>query len=142
MGENDAENADVEHLLGDPTIHLDPIGRDAHHGRYRRRQRRAIDDLAAVKHELQGLAEAGKIKGRVFHFEGDTIELGARHGDGAFDVHGSKRDENGSTLFEGFDNAVEAGYVWHRDSFRSFKKFKLFKPFKSLNTGTARSAKF
>jgi hypothetical protein len=50
----------------------------------------------------------------VFHFEGDTVELGAGHGDGAFDVHGSKRDECGLTLFEGFDNAVEAGYVWHR----------------------------
>jgi len=31
MGKDDPEDADVEHLLGDPTVHFNAVGRNAHH---------------------------------------------------------------------------------------------------------------
>src|SRR6267378_8329680 len=114
MREDNSEDADIEHLLGDPTIHLYTVGWHAHHRRDRGSQRRAIDDLAPVEHELQCLAQSGKVEGRVFHFEGDAVEFGTCHGDSALDIYGGEGDERGLTLLSGFDYAVEAGYVWHR----------------------------
>ena len=73
-----------------------------------------VDDLAPVEHELQRLAQPGKIERRVFHFEGDAVELGTCHRDGAFDIYWRERDEGGLALLQGFDYAVEAGYVWHK----------------------------
>ena len=113
MRKDNAKHADVEHLLGNPTIHLDAVGRNAHHRRHRRCQCAPIDELAAIEHELECLTQPGKIERRVLHFIGDAVELRARHGDGAFDVDGRESDESGLVLFKGFDYAVKAGYVWH-----------------------------
>ena len=95
-------------------IHLDAVGRHAHHGRDRGRERGAVDNLAPVEHELQRLAQPGKVERCVFHFEGDAVELGACHRNRAFDIYWRERDEGGLTLFQGFDYAVKAGYVWHK----------------------------
>jgi hypothetical protein len=48
MRENDAEHADIQHLLGDPLIHLTPVGRNPHHGRDFGGQGATFQDLAAV----------------------------------------------------------------------------------------------
>jgi hypothetical protein len=56
MGKDDPKHADIEHLFGDPTVHLNAVGRYAHHRRNRGSQSSAIDDLAAVEHELERLS--------------------------------------------------------------------------------------
>jgi hypothetical protein len=53
----------------------------------------------------------------MLHFKSDSVQLGAGHGDGAFDIDRSKGDKSGLTLLKGFDYAVKAGYVWHIHSF-------------------------
>jgi hypothetical protein len=53
----------------------------------------------------------------MFHFKGDTVELGSRQRDRAFAIHRTERDKGRLTLFQGFDYTVKAGYVWHTGSF-------------------------
>src|SRR5574341_356869 len=113
MRENNAEHADIEHLLGDPTIHFNAVRWNAHDRRHRGSERGAVDKLAAVEHELERLAQPRKVERRVLHLEGDAVELGARHGNGVFNIDGRERDKSGLALFEGFDYTVKAGYVWH-----------------------------
>jgi hypothetical protein len=52
VGEDDAKNADIEHLFGDPLIFLTPVWRHTHHGCNCGTEGRPLDDLAAVEHEL------------------------------------------------------------------------------------------
>jgi hypothetical protein len=81
---------------------------------------------------LERLSKTRKIEWRMLHFKSDSVQLGAGHGNGAFDIDGSKSDKSGLTLLEGFDYAVKAGYVWHiLTPYEAFKSFKMFKPFKS-----------
>ena len=65
-----------------------------------------LDDLAAVEHELQRVAQSGEIERRMFHLECDAVELRAGHGDGTLDIYRRECDEGGLALFEGFDYAV------------------------------------
>src|SRR6266516_1055705 len=53
VGKNDSKDADVQHLLGNPLIHLAAVGRDSHHRRYLGSEGSARDDLAPVEHVLE-----------------------------------------------------------------------------------------
>jgi hypothetical protein len=47
-------------------------------------------DLTPIEHELQRLAQPGKVERGVLHFEGDTVELRPGQDNGAFDIDGRK----------------------------------------------------
>src|SRR5713226_2226564 len=123
MGKDDPEDADVEHLLGDPLIHLSAVGRNSHHRRDFRRERSSCENLAPVEHVLESLSQTGKVQRRVLHFERDAVQRRTRHGDRALDVHGSKGGEGDPAFFQGFDYAVEARYVWHKTMLLSIAGF-------------------
>src|SRR5215471_9895991 len=113
MRKDDSVDADIEHLLGDPLIHLAAVRWNSNHGSDFWRQRFSLDNLAPVEHGLERLTQAGKIQRRVLHFEGDAVQRRACHGDGAFSIHWSKRSEGGFAFLQGFDYAVKPRYVWH-----------------------------
>jgi hypothetical protein len=54
MREDNTEHADVQHLLGDPLVHLAAVGRDPHQGRHLGGQRPALHDLAPVPLGVRG----------------------------------------------------------------------------------------
>ena len=56
----------------------------------------------------------GKSRGACSISKATPSKLGARHRNRAFDIYWRERDEGGLALFQGFDYAVEAGYVWHK----------------------------
>jgi putative ABC transport system ATP-binding protein len=51
---------------------------------------------------------------RVLHLEGNAVKLGAGHCNRALDIDWGKRYKGGLALLQGFDYAVQAGYVWHK----------------------------
>ncbi|MNC88602.1 hypothetical protein D3C83_44340 [compost metagenome] len=73
MRPDDAEHAAVQHLLGDPLVHLDAVGRDAHHRRHRGRDRARLDDLPPVQQVLQAVAQRGGVVGLVLHLEHHAV---------------------------------------------------------------------
>src|SRR5882724_10970239 len=105
--EDDAEHADVEHLLGDPLIHLAAVRRNAHERRHLRRERPALDELAAVQHVLERVAQHRRAHRRVLHLERDAVEGRAGERGRGLDVRRGEAAEGDLPLLQGLDDAVE-----------------------------------
>src|SRR5262252_8661501 len=73
MRPDNAVDALVQYLLGNPLAGLAAIGWDAHKGRHRRRQRARLHYLAAVQHVLQAIAQCANVVRPVLHFEHDAV---------------------------------------------------------------------
>src|SRR5262245_47966105 len=113
VGEDDPEHADVEHLLGDPLVHLVTVRRDAHEGRHLRRERPALDELAAIQHVLERVAQHRRAHGRVLPLEPDAVEgRGGKRGRG-LDVRRGEAAEGDLSLLQGVDDAVETRNLGH-----------------------------
>ena len=113
MRPDDAVDAVVEHLLGDPLARFAAIGRDPHERRHRRRQAGAIGDLAPVEHVLQAVAQRPDVVGAVLHLEHHTVIGGRAHRLGDADLRRGEGGEGGFARFQGPDHAVQAGCFGH-----------------------------
>jgi len=108
MREDDAKHADVEHLLGDPLIHLAAVGRNPHHGRHPGGQPAALQNLASVQHVLQGIPQSWRAHRRMLHLERYAVVGRASQHAGRLDVHRGESDKGRLALFQGSDNTIEA----------------------------------
>ena len=106
MRPDDAVDALIEDLLGHPLAILAAIGRNAHKGRYRRRQGAGAKYLPAIEHVLQAISQSAYVIGTVLHFKHDAIigrgidrlrRAGLRSQEGY---------EGGFVLLKGLDYAV------------------------------------
>jgi hypothetical protein len=110
---HNAVDAKIERLLGLELRLLDPVGRNAHHRRHRRRDRCGLGDLAAIEHVLQAVAQCPDVPRIMFHLENDAVILGRRHCESGLGIGLTKRSERRLARFEGADHAVQTGNVSH-----------------------------
>ena len=113
MRPDDAVDAVVEHLLGDPLAGLAAVGRNPHEWGHRRRQAGAAHDLAPVQHVLQAIAQGADIIGAVLHLEHDAVIGGGTDRLRDTDLGRGEGGEGGLALFQGPDHAVQAGCIGH-----------------------------
>ena len=76
MRPDDAVHADVQNLLGNPTVLLDAVGWNADEGGDLGGQCAASHQLLAVQHELQGIAQAADVVNAVLHLEHAAVIVG------------------------------------------------------------------
>src|SRR5271169_3500440 len=73
MRPDDAVDALVQDLLGDPLARLAAIGGDAHERRHRRSQCPSLQDLPAVQHVLETVAQCADVVWAMLHLEHHAI---------------------------------------------------------------------
>ncbi len=98
---NDAVNADIEHLLGDP-VRLTGIRRDADDRRHGRRHGTSLGDEPRVEQIEKPLLQGLDVVDTVLHLEDAAIE--GRTAGGA----GIAGDERYLPLLQGLDDAVKS----------------------------------
>ena len=110
---DDAVDAEVQHLLGKPLVHLAAVRRDADERRDRRRQRSAVDDLLAVHQELEAVAQPLHVEGVVLHLEDDGVVAGGGQADRVLDLGAGEGGEGGPAGLQGLDDAVQPWQLGH-----------------------------
>jgi hypothetical protein len=120
---HDAVDTAVEHLLGDPLVHLGAVGRDAYHGRHRGRQGSGFHDLPAVQQILQALPQGPDVESAVLHLEYDAVVTVGRYEVGIARIARREAHEDVLALLQDLDDAVQTRNV-HLRSLRGFNSYQ------------------
>ena len=110
---DDAVDADVEDLLGDPRVQLGAVRRDPNERRHGRRERPAVDDLAPVQHVLQAGAEQLDVIRAVLHLEDHAVVRCVADLLGVLDAGARERQERRLALLQGLDRAIQTRNLGH-----------------------------
>ena len=106
----------VERLLGEPLVVLAAVRRNAHHRSHGRRKRAALGDLAAIEHELHGVAQRPRVPEIVLHLVDDAVELRRAHGNGGLDLRLGEAREGRLARLQGADHIVQTRKLGHYSS--------------------------